>query len=103
MITILKTDATPAAANLAAAPRPAARPVPAAAAGAAFEVGRTYWTRSICDWECIHRITITRRTAKTIRTACGKTLRISSWQGVEQVKPFGSYSMCAVIGADRAE
>lgn len=99
MIAILKTAAAPAAANLAAAP--VAKPAPAADAPAAFEAGRTYWTRSICDHECIHRITVIRRTAKTIWTECGKTLRVNSWRGVEQVKPFGSYSMCAVIGADR--
>jgi len=105
MIAILKTAIAPAAANLTAAPvrKPAPVAAPAANAGAAFEVGRTYWTRSICDHDCIHRITIARRTAKTIWTECGKTLRINSWRGVEQVKPFGSYSMCAVIGADRAE
>lgn len=99
MITILQTAIAPAAANLVAAP--IRKPAPAADAPAAFEAGRTYWTRSICDSDCIHKITVSRRTAKTIWTACGKTLRVTSWRGVEQVKPFGSYSMCAVIGADR--
>ena len=31
-----------------------------------FEAGRTYWTRSICDSECIHRVTIEKRTAKSV-------------------------------------
>ncbi|MCA0944516.1 hypothetical protein LCM08_06305 [Salipiger pacificus] len=69
----------------------------------AFEAGKTYWTRSICDHDTIHRITVAKRTAKTIVTTEGKRLRIAVWNDVEQVKPFGSYSMCAVIGADRCE
>lgn len=65
-----------------------------------FQVGHTYETTSICDSECWHRITIAKRTAKTITTTDGKTLRPYIWEGVEQVKPNGSYSMCAIIGAD---
>ena len=67
----------------------------------AFEPGKTYFTRSVCDHDTIFSITVTRRTAKTIWTECGKTLRVKPYNGVEQVKPHGSYSMCAVIGADR--
>jgi hypothetical protein len=42
-------------------------------------------------------------TAKTVTTKVnGKTVRrgLSSYNGVEQFKPFGTYSMCAVISAD---
>jgi hypothetical protein len=31
-----------------------------------FNVGQTYSTRSICDHECIHSVTIVARTAKTV-------------------------------------
>jgi hypothetical protein len=69
-----------------------------------FEVGKTYSTRSICDHNCIYRITVLSRTAKTIRVRIGgerdKTLRPYVYRDAEQVKPFGSYSMCAIIGAD---
>ena len=68
-----------------------------------FEAGKTYSTRSICDHDCIFRFTILARTAKSVTIEVhGKTVRrgLSIWQGVEQFKPFGSYSMCAVIGAD---
>ena len=68
---------------------------------ATFEAGKTYWTRSICDHDCIIEITVERRTAKTIVTTGGKRLRISHYNGVEQVAPHGRYSMCAIIGADR--
>jgi hypothetical protein len=64
-----------------------------------FAIGQTYSTRSICDHNCIFSITIVARTAKTIKTACGKTLRPSIYDGAEQVKPFGNYSMCAIISA----
>lgn len=65
-----------------------------------FEAGKTYATRSICNHDCIIRVTVASRTAKTIKTSEGKTLRISEYRGVEQVKPWGSYSMAPIVGAD---
>jgi hypothetical protein len=44
-----------------------------------------------------------RETAKTLTfNYCGETKRrgIFVWDGVEQCKPFGTYSMCAIISAD---
>ena len=64
-----------------------------------FQTGKTYSTRSICDHNCIFSITVVSRTAKTIKTTDGKTLRIKKWEGVEQVKPIGSYSMAPIIRA----
>ena len=69
----------------------------------AFQVGKTYYARSICDHDCIFRLTVAARTAKTITTRDGNRLGVKVWQGVEQVKPFGSYSMAVVIGADKLE
>lgn len=69
-----------------------------------FQVGTTYATRSIGDHDCIHSFTITARTAKTITTKVhGKVVKrgLSVFEGVEQFKPFGSYSMCAIISADK--
>ena len=65
----------------------------------AFKVGSTYSARSICDRDCIFSITVTKRTAKTISTACGKTLRIKERDGKETVMPMGNYSMAPVIRA----
>jgi len=68
-----------------------------------FQVGRTYATRSICDHDCIFSFTILARTAKTVTVEVhDKVVRrgIRVWNGVEQFKPFGTYSMCAIIGAD---
>jgi hypothetical protein len=72
---------------------------------AAFQEGVTYATRSICDHDCIFSFTIVSRTAKrvTIKDKRGEVSKrgVSTWAGVEQFKPFGSYSMAAIIGADR--
>lgn len=70
----------------------------------AFEVGKTYYDRSICDHECIFRFTIQARTAKSVTIEVyGKTVRrgLSIYEGVEQFKPFGTYSMCAIVRADK--
>lgn len=69
-----------------------------------FEVGRTYSTRSICDYDCIYRVKILARTAKTVTIeAHGKVCRrgLKVWNDVEEFKPFGNYSMCAIIRADK--
>jgi hypothetical protein len=66
-----------------------------------FEAGKTYWTRSVCDHDHIIRVSVKSRTAKTIKTADGKTFRVYVYNGVEQVKPWGSYSMAPIVGADR--
>ena len=60
---------------------------------ATFEVGRTYSTRSICDYDCVHSFTILARTAKSVTVDVhGKTVRrgVRVSDGVEQFKPFGS-------------
>lgn len=68
-----------------------------------FETGKTYTTRSIGDADCIIRVTVLRRTAKTLVTMSGKTLRIAEYDGSEYVKPWGSYSMCPIVRASRPE
>lgn len=67
-----------------------------------FEPGKTYFTRSICDYDCIFKETIISRTEKTVKTASGKTLRVSTKYNDdhEQIWPEGKYSMAPVIGAD---
>lgn len=64
-----------------------------------FEAGQTYSTRSPCDHDTVISISVFSRTTKTIKTACGKTLRIAEYEGHETVKPWGSYSMAPVIKA----
>jgi hypothetical protein len=69
-----------------------------------FEVGKTYATRSIGDHECIFSFTILARTAKQVTVEVhGKIVKrgVNVWEGVEEFKPFGTYSMCAVIRATK--
>ncbi len=71
-----------------------------------FETGKRYFGRSIGDYDCIYTMTVISRTAKTIKVKMQnwidvKTLRPSVYEGSEQVKPFGTYSMCPVISATK--
>jgi hypothetical protein len=69
-----------------------------------FEAGKSYATTSICDSECLYKFTVFARTAKSVTVEVdGKRVRrgLSVYNGIEQFKPFGSYSMCAIISADR--
>lgn len=64
-----------------------------------FQAGKTYTTRSACDQNCIFSITVAKRTAKTITTTTGKSLRVGVYDGAEFVRPMGSYSMAPIISA----
>lgn len=68
---------------------------------ATFQTGKTYFTRSVADADTIVRVKVAKRTDKTIVTDLGDRLRVSVWDGVEQVKPWGSYSMAPIVSADR--
>jgi hypothetical protein len=68
-----------------------------------FQIGHTYYDRSLCDHECVFFFMILARTAKTVTfTYQGETKRrgLTVYNGVEQFRPFGTYSMCAIVGAD---
>ena len=70
-----------------------------------FEIGKTYKTRSIGDHNCIYLGTVTKRTAKTItidtRSEGIVVRRIKIWNGIETIKPFGSYSMAPMFSANK--
>lgn len=75
-----------------------------------FEVGKTYTTRSACDYDCIFRFTVLSRTAKrvTFEGRNGETNTRGVYTndyapGVEHCKPHGTHSMCAIISADKFE
>ena len=71
-----------------------------------FVVGQTYMGRFASDYDTKAHFTILSRTAKTITTTVrGKQVRrgLSVYRGVEQFKPFGSYSMAMVIDANDPE
>ena len=69
-----------------------------------FEIGKTYWTRSICDNECVFRITVQKRTAKTLTFRDHNETRrrkIETYNGIEFVMPLGRSSMSPAISADK--
>ncbi|CAK0746120.1 hypothetical protein CCP4SC76_1690006 [Gammaproteobacteria bacterium] len=69
-----------------------------------FKIGKSYATRittvrSTRDFDCIFRITVAKRTVRSITTTQGKVLRILVVRSVEQVNPVGLYSKAPVITA----
>lgn len=71
-----------------------------------FEIGKSYFCRSICDWDCIWSYKVIARTASTI-TLCDEDskkvirCRVSKWsREAEEVRPLGSYSMAPILSAD---
>ena len=69
-----------------------------------FEVGKHYFTRSICDHNCIFAYTIINRTAKTvtIQDEFGKIKgrrKIYIYNGKETINPEGNYSMSPTVDA----
>ena len=70
-----------------------------------FETGKTYTVRSIGDSECIYRFKILKRTEKSvwIEEHGEKTVRrtVTVRDGVEAIKPYGTYSMSPTLMADK--
>lgn len=72
---------------------------------AQFEAGKTYSTRSACDYNCIFVFKIVKRTAKqlTFERRDGELQRCgikTDSEGNEYALPMGRYSMAPVIRAD---
>lgn len=71
---------------------------------AAFEVGKTYSTRSMCDYDTIYKWKVEARTPHFL-TISGSNIRgtkkvgVRVYAGAERTSPLGSYSMCPVINA----
>ena len=69
-----------------------------------FEIGKTYSTRSACDYECVFSFEVVRRTEKTVwikdRMQGIKGRRVEIDEGVEMIRPYGSYSMAPIIRAN---
>jgi hypothetical protein len=70
-----------------------------------FEIGRTYFARSACDYDTVFTFEVVKRTEKTItiksRTWGTTSRKIKVWDGVETIMPLGSYSMAPQLSADR--
>jgi hypothetical protein len=67
-----------------------------------FEIGKQYSARSICDSDTVFTFTILKRSAKFITIkAWGEEKRVGIYEydGAEQARPLGNYSMCPIIRA----
>lgn len=72
-----------------------------------FEVGQTYSTRSLCDYDCIYRFTIMKRTEQTVwikyhDRVKSRRVRID-YDGNEAIDPHGRYSMSPVLSAAKLD
>jgi hypothetical protein len=78
-----------------------------------FETGKTYTTRLITNHDSVISFYVIKRTDKTV-TVMGDfmdthaadrqaphTLRVKLWQDVETFRPWGTYSMCPIVSAER--
>ncbi len=69
-----------------------------------FQVGKEYATRSTADYDTIFSFVILARTPKSVTVNVhGKLVRrgLFLFDGVEQFKPYGTYSMCPIVSAER--
>ena len=67
-----------------------------------FEIGRTYETRSLCDYKCIYSVKVIAKTSKTVTIiSMGKESRckVHEHNGEQFIYPNGRYSMCPIITA----
>ena len=71
-----------------------------------FEVGKTYYTRSACNHDCVYSFKIMKRTEKsvTFTDAIGKQYRRKVCEShfgerEEIMYPYGHYSMAPCVGA----
>lgn len=70
-----------------------------------FEPGKTYSTRSLCDYDCVFRYHVVSRSEKSIVIESrGQQTRRKVWvsDDVEACFPEGKYSMCPCIFADNS-
>jgi len=71
-----------------------------------FLVGKTYFCRSLCDYDCIFNFEVIARTGKTLTLKDGQSIikrKIleDCYDTVEACRPYGSYSMAPYLRADK--
>jgi len=71
---------------------------------ARFEVGKTYTCRSLCDYDCIFKFKVVKRTEKTVwleehGEVKARRVRISAYDKCEACDPHGVYSMSPTLHA----
>ena len=71
-----------------------------------FSIGKEYFTRSICDSDCIFTTKILSRTAKTVTiqddfNKVPTKRKIHIYDNAEAIYHIGKFSMCPVINANK--
>lgn len=66
-----------------------------------FEPTKSYTMRSVCDHDAVWTIEVVARTAKMVTLSTGKRFRVGVYDGVEFIRPLGTYSMAPILRADR--
>lgn len=78
-----------------------------------FETGKTYTTRLISNHDSIISFYVIKRTDKTVivmgdfmdtcavKRKAPHVMRVAIFQDVENFKPWGRYSMCPIVSAER--
>jgi hypothetical protein len=68
-----------------------------------FQIGQEVSARSACDYDCVFRFTVIKRTAKTVTVKYYnelKTIKVRVWSdGGEYCYPLGTYSMAPAVFA----
>jgi hypothetical protein len=72
---------------------------------AIFEVGKTYYARSLCDHDCVYRFEIMKRTEKSVWVKYFDRVTRRSiyrdYDGHEACNPHGTYSMSPILSANK--
>lgn len=78
-----------------------------------FEIGKTYYTRSACDHDCVFSFKVVARTEKTITLEsimwndgakkCRVIPHLSEENNAETLRPLGNYSMAPSVSANMDE
>ena len=73
-----------------------------------FEVGKTYWMRSICDYDCVWYCKVESRTAKfvTLKIEGDRTVvrcKVTESEDSERCYPTGRYSITPCLRAENEE
>ena len=73
-----------------------------------FEIGKTYWMRSVCDYKCIWYCKIVSRTARFITMEVSGYVDpvrviVTQWDDAEHCSPLGKYSMSPLLRAENEE
>lgn len=71
-----------------------------------FIIKRTYFMRSVCDYNCIWNCKVINRTAKFVKLKVDGEkeivrCKVFEYEGVEYCYPLGKYSMAPMLTAEK--